>query len=230
MAKLYCKILLELVLCNLSVSCFAQYYSDKSKVLVGDYVYEDGSFSHSRLSSKKCLGVIISKIVDKNDKAHGWKYGVVMSLHDCGDGDLYAWGPTNSKIYNDTLEYRYEICDTLGEQYQAFHAVKNIPRPNFPNSGWQVPSPSHWESLVKNVGIDNMEKKLNFQRENLWLSNGYWLCKSSSGSTAFLGIETNANNGMFWGNSGNNRNNFSGIRGFMGDKQKKKKVRAVFVF
>lgn len=185
----------------LSGASFAQSFSDKSKLQIGDFVYFDGTFSHRRINSKKCIGVLISKQMTTEDKKHGWSTGVVISLEDLGEGALYKWGPKNASIG----DYRYEALDTLSTAYEVFNALKNMDKVNFPNSGWNLPTSKQWDDMLDNIGhrqihrTNNERKWPDYTAEEISedLNNkiggfilndrhGYWLSESSYHSTAIL--------------------------------------------
>ena len=230
----------------LSGASFAQSFSDKSKLQIGDFVYFDGTFTHRRINSKKCIGVLISKQMTTEDKKHGWSTGVVISLEDLGEGALYKWGPKNASIG----DYRYEALDTLSTAYEVFNALKNMDKVNFPNSGWNLPTSKQWDDMLDNIGhrqihrTNNERKWPDYTAEEISedLNNkiggfilndrhGYWLSESSYHSTAHIGDGHSSNNGGYHDSyNGRGRWTVDGLPGFVGDRQQYRRGRAVFMF
>lgn len=230
----------------LPISASAQSFKDKSKLQIGDFVYNDGTFSHKRLEGKNCVGVLVSKQLTTADKKHGWNTGVVVSLYDVGDGRLYKWGPYNA----DVGDYRYEALDTLSSTYEAFNALKNMPRVSFPNSGWNLPTSKQWEDMLDYVGqrknhIKNYERKFpNHSKEDtaetlnckiggfkLNDRHGYWLSESTFFNTAHIGDASSSNDGGYYDSyDGRGRWTVDGQPGLVGDRQQYRRVRAVFMF
>lgn len=204
-------------------------YGQHTQIIkVGDYIYTDGTTSSNKLDSKECIGIIIANETNENDKVHGFHHGVAMALNDTGNKKRYSWGPYGE--YNDKKEYRYEKADSLSEAFEAFEAVKSMSVPYFHNSGWMLPSPEHWEAMLRNIGLsdkldwvhrlERLYSIMNFTHEEFNSDIGYWLSTSSSGRSAKYGYSGGVVSGDY----------VEPYKGFMGDKSKKKKVRAVLVF
>ncbi len=233
-------LLFIIVLQIVPVNCLAQFLKDYKELSIGDYVYMDGSFSHVKSSKKQLIGIVVTTEIDMESKAHGWKNGVVVAVDDTENGHFYKWGPYNASY--DKNDYRYEAVDTLGSSYEAFYSLKKMIKPRFLSSGWQLPSPTQWEALLRNLGglpanpsykdraivLQNLNNKVGGFYDD---KHGYWLSESSSGKTAYIGGISQANNGLYYDSyDGRGRFTVDGKPGLVGDRQQYRRVRAFLCF
>lgn len=68
-----------------------KFYSDYSKLYVGDYVYEDGTFTHKLSSEKNVCGVVISLKTTSEEYKKGWTHGTIMAMSDVNGGERFQW-------------------------------------------------------------------------------------------------------------------------------------------
>lgn len=221
------KVLFPLIL--VMFPCLHSYCQNRSYIEPGKYIYKDGTTSDEKTCDKECVGIIIAAGTSKSDSIHGFFRGVVMALNDTGGKQRYSWGPEGE--YSDEKDYRWEDIEEMDSEYEAFKAVRNMQSPQFSNSGWQLPSPEYWKAMLRNIGrsdkygrvrqLERLYGIMNFTHEEFNNSDiGYWLSKSSNGYSANYGYSGGVNAGSYR----------EPHKGFMGDRSKKKKVRAIFVF
>lgn len=143
---------------------FDIYFSDRNLIKTGDYLYNDGSFSHEYSKSKEAIGVIIIMTNSDYEKSQGWTHGYIISLHavrlyyNGKISDSFAWSRMNDDLpfphshYTiDDIKHWSEIQKIESEDYISINDINNYPaffaalnyRYNMPisgTSGWKLPS------------------------------------------------------------------------------------------
>lgn len=143
---------------------FDIYFSDRNLIKTGDYLYNDGSFSHEYSKSKEAIGVIIIMTNSDYEKSQGWTHGYIISLHAARlyyngkISDSFAWSKMNDDLpfphshYTiDDIKHWSEIQKIESEDYISINDINNYPaffaalnyRYNMPisgTSGWKLPS------------------------------------------------------------------------------------------
>lgn len=147
----------------------SRFYTDYSKVRIGDYFYADGTFSHTLELAKTAIGVVFSTKTSEKDKALGYSHGYIMALKDAKKGRC-SWGPEKSDI---SIIPNYDQCirndainlllDCNGLYYSrdtnirrstnnSFYYVNNNLSINKKRtSGWFVPSVGQWVLFLENL-------------------------------------------------------------------------------
>lgn len=143
-----------------------KFYSDYSKLYVGDYVYEDGTFTHKLSSEKNVCGVVISLKTTSEEYKKGWTHGTIMAMSDVNGGERLQW---SKNIEGDDYfaahsidEIQYAINDRdgyivayqymkEGDKFPAFGVLDK--QPCVTNStGWYIPTLGQWAEILNFVG------------------------------------------------------------------------------
>lgn len=178
-------------------------FNDLNNVRIGDYVYEDGSFSHHLIESKSAVGVVFSTNPSEEDVMRGYSHGYFMALKDASKGTL--WGKegillkdpfTNyyhydehykvfcyDRIWRARNDYTGLSCIfSIQELGSAFNLAKkfNSKRPSF-SSDWFLPSVGHWIDVLQNLGKVNVDDNLEWKGQDPITAklDRYGLCPSS---------------------------------------------------
>ena len=143
---------------------FDIYFTDKSQLRIGDYLYEDGTFSHELSTSKKIIAKVLIAETSDFEQKQGWTHGYLIAARADGrpcDSKMYMWCSENKDLLfphahytiNDInhfkelkvieSEHYIKIDDYL--KFPAFAAVKNyqVKIPIASTSHWFLPS-IHW--------------------------------------------------------------------------------------
>jgi len=146
-----------------------EFLSDYKELQIGDYLYEDGTFSHLPSTEKKAVGVLFTRETTAEERSHGWTHGEIMAMEDCGKGNYYQWYYSdelelpypfkvnegeNAKLnINDKQGYLYTYSKiTQSDEFQAFAAARRY-KPELSFGGrWYLPSLGQWLEIVENLG------------------------------------------------------------------------------
>lgn len=144
------------------------FLEDYSKVRLGDYFYEDGTFSHRIANGKKMVGVVFNLNTSKEEKNAGWNHGQIVALEDAKeDGmDCSSWGIPTKELLQYAIRSPYDSyikrnCEDNGYLISHLDGVLNNPEfkpfmlaarydaklPNGKTSGWYLPCVSQWLTL-----------------------------------------------------------------------------------
>ena len=166
---------------------------------IGDYYYNDGTFSTQLDKSKICVGIVFSLETTEMEKAHGWTHGQIVALEDAGD-EKYIWGPIRdlpaphvfeekSATLQDRNGYLHTHSgNTNGDDFEAFNMARCYPV-SLPacTSGWYLPSLGQWRDILTNLGkvtvtdtgrfeeteaLENLDF-LNIEESFYWSSTAY---------------------------------------------------------
>lgn len=163
----------------------AVFLSDYKELKIGDFLYEDGTFSHKLSSDKIPVGVVFTRETTAKERSLGWTHGEIIAMEDCGKGNYYQWyysdelllpypfkANEDSKLcVNDKQGYLYTYDETTkSDDFQAFAAARRYkPQLTF-GSGWYLPSLGQWLEIVENLGgvKTNMEISYSFDVETAY--------------------------------------------------------------
>lgn len=140
---------------------FDIYFVDKDLLKTGDYLYEDGTFSHELSHSKRVIASVLLTETSEYEKSHGWEHGYIIPVQDNGMAFHSASLMWSTKKENlpfphshytiDDINHFDEIKPIESEQYliindynlfPAFEAVRTFPVtiPISCASPWFLPS------------------------------------------------------------------------------------------
>jgi hypothetical protein len=150
------------------------FLTDYTQLKIGDFYYNDGSFSHQKNTNKECVGIVFSLNTTAEEQAHGWTHGQIVALKDANNGKSFCtWGSygeeTNNpqikasidfpddSVYNIILEdkngYSYSNSNyTKSSSFKAFHAARTYPIKCSNFSGWYLPTVGQWGDIIQNLG------------------------------------------------------------------------------
>lgn len=156
------------------------FFTDFSKIQVGDVIYTDGTFAHEESNIKDSLGVVFSLGTSEIEKRKGWTHGNIMAkVKPGGTYPKEKWGPSidlpfpHTHYTQDDLNHLYEINSRLNSEllitdlyskggtafYRAKHWREHIPLKN--TSGWYLPNLNQAQNMAYTFkdpkGIDNIE-------------------------------------------------------------------------
>ena len=92
------------------------------KLAIGDIYYSDGALSHNTeiINNRIAVGIVFMTKTSSTDKAHGWKHGYVLGLHEGTKG--LAWSSTNS-LYNKGITQSW---DGMASDLDGYSRCQNI--------------------------------------------------------------------------------------------------------
>ena len=145
------------------------FLDDYEQLKIGDYYYEDGTFSHRQANGKKCVGLVFSLETSDEEKRNGWTHGQIIALkdaaplHDKGT----SWGIPNEDLLRYSVVTPHSSIQLRDTGYIVSHlnSVLNNPEfkpflmaaqyderlPNGKTSGWYLPCLEQWKVLHKNT-------------------------------------------------------------------------------
>lgn len=109
---------------------FDIYFSDRSQIKNGDYLYIDGTFSHEQSQSKKILAKILLEDTSEYEKGKGWSHGYIIPISPIGEGYI--------------IDKKYEY----GSVPKFKWAAEKINLP-FPHSHYTIDDLNHWDEITK---------------------------------------------------------------------------------
>ena len=144
------------------------FLEDYSQVRIGDYFYEDGSFSHEMVKGKTFVGIVFSLDTSDEEKAHGWTHGQIVATKNAYNSiknNTSSWGIPNDIILQHAIskpnswnrDTGYLIshldCVVNNPEFVPFliAARHNEPLPFGKTSGWYLPGVVQWRTLYKNT-------------------------------------------------------------------------------
>lgn len=147
---------------------------DYNELKVGDWYYEDGSFSRMKSDLKKCVGVVFSLNTSPLEQSEGWTHGLIVAIKSVKERE---WGDSEEELPYPHTHYgtadmeNLEKAPTLFKDYQtefllrdsnitAFKAAKKcrLPLPEKRTSGWFLPSITQLKQIVCNLSGDMLTK------------------------------------------------------------------------
>ena len=150
------------------------FFFDYSKIGIGDWFYEDGSYSHGKSDLKKCVGVVFALNTSPLEKAEGWSHGLIVAIKSVKERE---WGESEEELPYPHTHYSSQDMDNLEKaphlfkDYQtefllrdsnisAFKAAKKcrLPLPDKRTSGWFLPSISQLKQIACNLSGDMITK------------------------------------------------------------------------
>ncbi len=141
---------------------------DYSEVRLGDYYYEDGSFSHEIALGKEMVGMVFNLNTSEEEKKNGWTHGQIIALHDVKsyNNNANSWGIPTKEVLQQAVRNPGGITNSKDNGYLMNHldSVLNNPEfkpfllaaqydgklPNGKTSGWYLPCISQWRTLYYN--------------------------------------------------------------------------------
>lgn len=158
---------------------FDIYFVDKNQLRNGDYLFDDGSFSHEKGTTKKAIGRVALSSTSVYEQSQGWTHGYIIYKEPLGRGSIMnvlgeifpvVWSKKSidlpfphSHYTMDDINHWDEIDRIESEQYisindfedfpafKAINMMNNIhPIPISGTSGWLLPSIHHFMRIIRN--------------------------------------------------------------------------------
>ncbi len=119
---------------------FDIYFVDKNQLRNGDYLFEDGSFSHEKGTTKKAMGRVALSSTSLYEQSQGWIHGYIIYKEPLGRGS---------------------IMNVLGEIFPVLWSNNSIDLP-FPHSHYTMDDINHWDEIDRieseqYISIDDFE-------------------------------------------------------------------------
>lgn len=144
------------------------FLEDYSHVRIGDYFYEDGTFSHVLAKGKTFVGMVFSLETSEEEKAQGWTHGQIVATKNAYYSvkiKTSSWGIPNDAILKHAVSDPNNMIEDTGYLMSHLDCVVNNPefvpfliaaRHNEPlpygkTSGWYLPSVVQWRTLYDNT-------------------------------------------------------------------------------
>ena len=159
---------------------------DYNELKIGDWYYEDGSFSRMKSDLKKCVGVVFSLNTSPLERSEGWTHGLIVAIKSVKERE---WGDSDDELPYPHTHYgtkdmeNLEKAPSLFNDYQtefllrdsnitAFKAAKKcrLPLPEKRTSGWFLPSITQLKQIVCNLPGDIINR-ISMSGDNLWWSS-----------------------------------------------------------
>ncbi len=160
--------------------------TDLSQLKLGDFYYNDGTFSTGQDSTKTCVGVVFSLKTSPAEQKQGWTHGQIVALANAGASEDAEWGDMGKELSAPFGKYTWKNWKAASEVlngydcshasatagYKAFSMVKKfiIELPAGKTSGWYLPSVGQWGEIITNLGKTPMKKDGSFDK-NMALGN-----------------------------------------------------------
>lgn len=138
---------------------------DYSELKIGDYFYEDGSFSHRIAKGKKMVGVVFNLNPSEEEKKNGWTHGQILAMESIKNYSglnvhLTSWGVATQEL----LQYAVFLpqVNNIDNGYQITHLDSVLNNPEFKpfieaaqynaklplnTSGWYLPCIAQWKLI-----------------------------------------------------------------------------------
>ena len=180
------------------------FFTDYLQVQIGDYIYEDGSFSHIQSTAKRKCGFVFSLRTSQEEKKHGWNHGMIAALYDAdlsSNDRINRWGyiddslirlatPLDSScpIDNDKsylINHLSYVKDN--KDFSPFNRALNYSAklPVGKTSGWYLPSVSQMEELFNNIQRNPSKYKDLLMFHKLIQNKEYATCSAHDKNTAW---------------------------------------------
>ena len=185
------------------------FFSDYSNVKVGDWLYDDGSFSRNKSDLKKCVGVIFSIETSPLEKIDGWTHGYIVATRDAAErewgvyGDLpYPHTHYTSKDLeilkespNDFKDYQTEYL-LKDSDIGSFKVARNfgLGLPKFKTSGWFLPSISQLRQIASNLSPDILDI-ISMNSDKSYLSSSQF----NANEVCYIYISKNIDGSTYYG-------------------------------
>lgn len=163
----------------------SDFYYDYNDVKIGDWYYEDGSFSRNRSDLKRCVGVVFSLNTSPIEKADEWEHGLIVAVKDVKERE---WGNDEDFPYPHT-HYSASDIEKLEKNpgqfkdYQTEYLLKDsditafkaarkcrLPLPENRTSGWYLPSITQLKQIVANLDRGILSK-ISLSNGDIWWSS-----------------------------------------------------------
>lgn len=158
---------------------FDIYFVDKNIIRNGDYLFDDGTFSHETGTTKKAIARVALTSTSDYEQSQGWTHGYIIYQKPLGRGSTMdvlgeifpvVWSKMSidlpfphSHYTMDDINHWDEIDRIESEQYisindfedfpafKAINMMNNIhPIPISGTSGWLLPSIHHFKRVIRN--------------------------------------------------------------------------------
>ena len=104
---------------------FDIYFVDKNKIRNGDYLFDDGTFSHETGTTKKAIARVVLTSTSDYEQSQGWTHGYIIYQKPLGRGST---------------------MDVLSEIFPVVWSKKSIDLP-FPHSHYTMDDINHWDEI-----------------------------------------------------------------------------------
>lgn len=181
---------------------------DYSNVRLGDYFYEDGSFSHVKASGKKMVGVVFNLNPSEEEKKNGWIHGQIIALKDAkiDRNTSSTWGVPTQELLDLSIDNPNNKKNLIDNGYLITHLNSVVNNPDFHpfivaeqhedglpfgiTSGWYLPCIAQWRTL------EDFYRNYYKDKWNFWeVSKFFKLTENGLGRYASCSI---CNSGTAW--------------------------------
>lgn len=187
------------------------FYTDYSMLKIGDFYYEDGSFSHEKAEGKLCVGIVFSLNPSDEEKKRGWCHGQIISIESTNYYGLFGkYGKENNtdalnRYVTDTymgINNGYVIAhdDIIrnNADYSYFLSASSFNRklPIGMTSGWYLPCIAQLYEVARNLYGINANLQIRCKpfvdvlgsaiSSSINSEKKYWVCKHFYGSSRLV--------------------------------------------
>ena len=149
----------------------SNFFFDYQSIRIGDWVYDDGSFSRTRSDLKNCVGVVFSLKTSPLEQQDGWTHGLIVAVRDAAERE---WGEYGDLSYPHT-HYTSKDLELLKDSpesfkdYQTEYLLRDsdietfkiartfaLGLPKGKTSGWYLPSISQLRLIAVNLPTETL--------------------------------------------------------------------------
>lgn len=145
------------------------FLSDYSYVRIGDYFYEDGTYSHKEAKGKEVVGRVFSLKTSPEERKLGWTHGQIVAINNAdapNSQKVTSWGVPTQELLNYALHnpdwgagkdngylLSHLDCVVNNPEFVPFMLAANY-KPSLPygkTSGWYLPCIAQWRIMYNNM-------------------------------------------------------------------------------
>lgn len=198
------------------------FFFNYDDVRIGDWFYDDGSFSRNRSDLKRCVGVVFSLETSQLEQADGWTHGLIVAIKDAAQAE---WEIVHEDLAYPHTHYSAKELELLEKSPSSFNDYHTefllrdskinafriarkfkVSLPRGKTSGWFLPSISQLRQIACNLLPDTLSK--------ISMNSGelYWSSSQSNANEACYMYISNGENTYFSFGVNNKKSPFPYIR------------------
>lgn len=163
----------------------SDFFFNYNEIKIGDWFYDDGSFSRRRSDLKNCVGVVFSLMTSQFEKSDGWSHGLIVAIRDAAEREWGKYGdlPYPHTHYTNSDLVKLKENPHLFEDYQTEYLIKDsdietfkvarnfgLGLPKGKTSGWYLPSISQLHQIATNLSPETLSR-ISMNGDKLYLSS-----------------------------------------------------------
>src|SRR5574344_354240 len=94
--------------------------TDLSQLKVGDFYYNDGTFSTGQDSTKTCIGIVFSLKTSSAEQSAGWTHGQIVALANANASEDCEWGIHGKELSSPFGKYSWKNWKAASEVVNGY--------------------------------------------------------------------------------------------------------------